>query len=575
MPDLKLVRIEDGDSQKVFIDKINQNFSSILSFGGGPYGKLGPQGPQGSKGETGPIGSFGDPGSRGNVWTVGPTQPSGSLSLLGDFWLNTSNFNLIYQFDGNNWGSSGRNLISRDLFRTFGPLVSSTTVSNKFGYFLTPVNPENYTIVLNDSPFTSGSSNISYNPQYSKLVISVNNTASPSKNLLEFGKSTNQASSALHSKNPRFLFQTPGSTAGQYGLTLSAIDGMKIDLLNSNLNLTSRTSFVKFRSSGLNINLNSALPFSASTSSGNISMNLGGTAFFSNTNFQFLNNFYIPLVSVFDQQGSTGSSSPLLVETTSSTASNVRHKSFVEPTQESFLFRTTDLTVETATETTFAVFGNGDVLLNRRINSFESPKTVTLASTSNVFIAPAVTVAVYWVNILPSIALASSASSSSAVLNNGIDVVIDPNFYGPSQNIGISLWTPSAFTYSVPPTNSLGGWLSLLNPGECLNVRVRMANDNRYFRFLGLSTGSQTSTPTGTYLSYAGNGQFVDLSGDVSSGATQVEFTIMNISNSSNSSTSRWFKVYYSAWGGNLGSYSTWDDTTKCGILYTYNSTPF
>jgi len=43
MPDLKLVRIENGDSQKVFIDKINQNFNNILGFGGGPYGKVGPQ----------------------------------------------------------------------------------------------------------------------------------------------------------------------------------------------------------------------------------------------------------------------------------------------------------------------------------------------------------------------------------------------------------------------------------------------------------------------------------------------------------------------------------------------------
>jgi hypothetical protein len=573
MPDLKLVRIENGDSQKVFIDKINQNFNNILSFGGGPYGKLGPQGPQGPAGITGPIGSFGDPGIRGTVWNVGATQPSATGSIPGDYWLNVNSSNRIYTFTTNGWEITDSSISSQDLFRISGPLQTSSGLSSKYGYFITPTSPENYTIVLNDSTFNSVSSIYSYNPQYSKMVISINNVISPSKKLIEFGKTTNQSSSSLSSKNPNFYFLSPGTTAGQYGLGLRSPDGLEINLGSSNLNLNSRTSFVKFNTSGFNINLNSSLPLAVNSSSGNLYFSFGGTAYFYNTNFILDSSYYIPLYGSFFQTSATGPNAPLLIQTTNSQTSNVRHRSNIGSTRSSFLLRSTDVTDAASPQPIFNVFGSGDVFLNRSVNSFESSKTVTLSSTSNVDIGS--TVPVYWVSILPSIALTAAASSSSAVLNNGIDVVIDPSLYGPSNNIGISLWTPSAFTYAVPPLNSNGGWLSLLNENECLTVRVRMSQQNRYFRFLGLSTGNQTSTPTGTYGAYAGNGQFVDLSGNSAYGATQVEFTIMNISNSSSTSSSRWFKVYYSAYGGNLGGNTFWYDTTKCGTLYTYNSTPF
>ena len=146
-----------------------------------------------------------------------------------------------------------------------------------------------------------------------------------------------------------------------------------------------------------------------------------------------------------------------------------------------------------------------------------------------------------------------------------------------TTNAGICLWTPSSFTFATPPANNNGGWLSLLDSNECIIVRVKSSDSSKNFRFIGLSTGSQTSFPTGTYQDYDGNGQFVDISGATGYGATQVEFTIMNISNSSSTSAKRWYKVYYSACGGNLGTKpgSTWKDTTKCGTLYTYGATGF
>ena len=72
MADLKLLRIEDGDSQSNLTDKANYNFASLLASGGGPYGRIGPIGPDGAKGSSGPVGSYGYFGGRGTIWTVGP-----------------------------------------------------------------------------------------------------------------------------------------------------------------------------------------------------------------------------------------------------------------------------------------------------------------------------------------------------------------------------------------------------------------------------------------------------------------------------------------------------------------------
>ena len=111
MAELKLLRIDEGDSQKNLTDKVNSNFSNLILFGGGPYGRLGGQGPEGAKGSIGPKGSYGDLGGRGTIWTVGPCQPTPTSAVNDDFWLNTDNANTVYQFDSTGaWSLYGFNL---------------------------------------------------------------------------------------------------------------------------------------------------------------------------------------------------------------------------------------------------------------------------------------------------------------------------------------------------------------------------------------------------------------------------------------------------------------------------------
>ena len=142
MPDLKLFRIEKGDSQKNLVDKINRNFSNIIVFGGGPYGKAGGEGAQGDPGLTGPVGSFGSPGNRGSIWSVGPIEPSPTGGFSSDFWLDSSNFNNVYQLSSGSWLPYGFSLLGQDLFRVSEPVTTTSGNSSFSGYYLASINPE-------------------------------------------------------------------------------------------------------------------------------------------------------------------------------------------------------------------------------------------------------------------------------------------------------------------------------------------------------------------------------------------------------------------------------------------------
>jgi hypothetical protein len=99
MEELKLLLLEKGDSQKNLIDKVNFNFSQIVSFEGGPYGKIGPEGKNGNRGNHGPTGSFGYQGIRGNLWSLSIDSPVNPKQ--GDYWMNPDNNNEVKVYNSN------------------------------------------------------------------------------------------------------------------------------------------------------------------------------------------------------------------------------------------------------------------------------------------------------------------------------------------------------------------------------------------------------------------------------------------------------------------------------------------
>jgi len=561
MPDLKLLRIEQGDNQKNLVDKVNSNFSDIISFDGGPYGKLGDEGAQGNKGATGPVGSYGDMGSRGSTWTVSNSNPGTTGHINGDFWLNTTigSGNQIYQFSAQSWSPYGFNLLSQDLFRLYADVPTSAGNSSYIGYHLTSVNPSDYTLVLSDNSLVGASA--STNPQYSKMVLSIDGGAT-GKSLLEFSKYDYSTDPTFISKTPRFFWTSRSTTTSlKYGLTLKMGDSFFIDIPNGDFGLYNTSSggdSLSHKSTGLNLYLTGSRGLSISTDSDFIlDLSSNGTALFSNRNLSYstsIGRFTIPVRMTFsNNNGDT--LPPLWLSSSFWNVSGLRHRTDVASNISSSLFYS-----YSNTESYFDVRANGEVRYNKRINSIQQLQNVTPTGTANVSIYGPST-STQWYGVVPGAIYAGPTASTQRInSDNGLDFVINPTVSGPSSATGVYLWTPA--TGASADFN--GGWLNFLNDHEAIELRVRSSSEGKFFRFVGLNTSNTFSNlPNAPYSSY----QAADLTGNNSIGASHIDFTIMNISGTgSTAGSSRWFKVYFSAYGGNLND-------TKCGVLYTTNST--
>ena len=573
MPDLKLLRIEEGDNQKILVDKINSNFSDVLTFGGGPYGKIGDQGPQGDSGQIGPIGSYGDMGGRGSIWTIGATDPGLTGYLNNDFWLNTRPElgNPIYQFSSTGWNQYGFGILSADIFKTYPNLPTSGGNSTYTGYTLRSVNPSNYTLVLSDNSLAGASA--STNPQYSKVVIAINGGAT-GKNLMEFTKGSYSASTAFNTKTPRFYWtSTATTTALKYGLSWKNGDSLFFDIPFGQLKLSTTTnggSNSRYRSTGFNLNLTGSQGLSVTTG-GNFILNhkSTGTLLLSNRNIGAYFSFTMPGVSFNFTNPSNTSLPPLWIESTLSNSGNLRHRANVISSSVSRLFL-----AYTSSEVIFDVKANGEVWYNKRINSIQPAQSLssTISAPTNL---GGPTVTVQWYTVIPGAIFSATGITLNRInANNGSDFVISPSTYGPGSTIGICLWTPATGGASFADEENNGGWLNMLNNHEAINFTVRTDSDSKYIRFLGLNTSNTFSDAP---YAPSGSAQAIDLTGATSSGASHIDFTIMNINRPSNvypppnggtGAANRWFKVYYSAYGGNISG-------SKCGVMYTTNSTAF
>ncbi len=558
MSELKLLRIEDGDSQKNIADKINFNFQEIVTYGGGPYGKIGEDGPQGFKGPIGPTGSYGDPGLRGTVWSIGPSQPSSPSSISGDFWMNTDENNAVYIFSSSGWSLYGVNASSNDLFDVLGPISTSSGVSARSGYFISSTSPISYTMVLSDSTIISGTStspNPVPNPQYSKMVVSIYGNNS-NKNIMEFNKGDYQSVVSYSSSTPKFYW-LQGATAerGSYGLGFK--NGGKTEFsTTSDITLQSTNGSVDFTSTGININSSSTDQLLFNLSNG-ITFNIGtGTAYFTTNNFNYDGSkFTMPL-----QFRAYGNSTmpTITIQCDRFYDSGLRYYYAGAGTSSDVLFSANQVQ---GSLTILRVFGDGSVNMFRRVNTIQNDQSVLFTVNSTVS-----AVAIDWITLIPTVAT-SVGSGNYIWVNRGTDIVTSKPTTSANQR-GICLWTPAtggtAGIYNK-------GWLNLLENGEAINFRVHANNpsatgvNSQTFRYLGLNTSeNQALAPNNTASS---NYSYVDLTGSSYVGASTVDFTIVNIQASGGTAGNRrWFKVYYSAWGGGLTG-------ARCGVLSTYNAT--
>jgi hypothetical protein len=507
-------------------------------------------------------------GSRGSIWTVGATDPGLTGYINNDFWLNTrtGSGNQIYQFSSSGWSRYGFGILSQDIFRVYPNIPTSAGNSAYNGYTLVSTNPFDYTLVLSDNPLSAGGDPIA-NPQYSKVVIAIDGGAT-GKNLIEFSKSNYSTDILFNTKTPRFYWNsTSTALALKYGLSWKNGDSLFFDIPLGQLKLSTITNGggnSRYRSTGFNLNLAGSQGLSVTTI-GNFILNLSstGTLLLSNMNIKYSistggDRFEMPIS--FNFSNSLNSSlPPLWLESTRSNSGNLRYQANTISSRVSRLFL-----AYTASEVIFDVKANGEVWYNKRINSIQPSQTVTPTVTGSVSMSGP-SVSVQWYTAIPGSVYSGAGGTASQRItcNNGTDFVITPSVSGPSAAIGVCLWTPSNGGGSTNP-NGNGGWLEMLNDHEAINFRVRTDSESKLIRFLGLNTSSTFNIAPSAPLS---SFQAVDLTGSDSFGASHIDFTIMNLNQGASIASSvRWFKVYYSAYGGNIVG-------SKCGVMYTTGST--
>jgi hypothetical protein len=400
---------------------------------------------------------------------------------------------------------------------------------------------------------TSTSPNPVPNPQYSKMVMSIYGN-DPTKNILEFNKSDYQSLLSYNSGTPKFYW-LQGATAerGSYGLGFKN-GGITSIQSSSDLVLQSTNGSVYFESTGININSSSTGDLINFNLSNGITFNTGtGTAYFSTTNFSYDGSKY----TIPAQIRVAGNSNlpSLTIQCDKFYDSGIRYY-YAGP---SYSLATLLSVYQTqGLRDIFKVFGNGEISMFRRVNTVQN--TQSLVSTVNSTVSG---VTIDWITLIPTVAT-SVGSGNYVWVNRGTDIATARSTSTGNQR-GICIWTPAtggtAGIYN-------GGWLNLLENGEAITMRVHANNPSstgELFRYVGLNTSNnQALAPNNTVST---NYSYADLSGSSFVGASTIDFTIVNMQGiGGTSGNRRWFKVYYSAWGGGLTG-------AKCGVLSTYNAT--
>ena len=271
MPNLTIINLTLGDTQEDLVNKINQNFGSIVANGGGPQGSDGPQGDQGSVGPAGPMGDQGVPGERGTRWFLSSTEPLGGTAgdgiIVGDYWVDTNDDKLVYIYATGGWISTGENLQAQDSFTTLTGIVGSTGATSKNAIVQSSATPNINTFVLSDAVVST----VSANPTYAKFLIATQ--ATNGFPLLEFAKS-NLANGlpADYNRHPFFGWKNP--SASDYGLRF-VVPGDLLDIVaGGNLTLQSTSGNVNITGVSTTLSATNSMSF---TSTGSLNLNAGSS----------------------------------------------------------------------------------------------------------------------------------------------------------------------------------------------------------------------------------------------------------------------------------------------------------
>jgi hypothetical protein len=492
MPQLNIIPLNTGDNQEDIVNKINSNFDSIASNGGGPQGQQGEQGEQGPIGPAGPKGDPGQQGTRGSRWYVQPSQPLGGTNdpiLAGDYWVNTFLQNSIYVFGSAGWVDTGDNLSSTELFKTIIGISGPTGASTLYNAVVLNTSfPELNTFVLSDSVSLAPTAN----PTYAKFLIATNSTSDYP--ILEFAKTnaTGVGTALDYNRHPQFRWLSTSGT--NYNLLFTVpqdqfqiVSGGSLQLRSTSSNLLISGSNGVTLESGTSMNFTSTSGFNINAGTGILSItslkfNLTSSSFSTTIPISISANVAGYAMSFFN---SNSSGSGVSFQSSSTTSSTLL-ANFISGGISRFNIR-----------------GDGRVYARQTasaITTNSSASTVTLTVSGK-------TVYTWSVN-------------TTSFPNGNTIIMSIPN----TNYRGIS--------FPVGTVSGIGSWTNYLGNNESITLKIFSSNTSNKIQFVGYNTASSSLSYNMTELGTA---------------AQSLEVTIMRLS----SSTS--YKIYYQTCEGECG----------------------
>lgn len=221
-----------GDDKNQIIEKSNYNFSQILANSVGLPGEMGIAGPTGIIGQVGKDGDQGSTGARANQWFFQNTPPYGNLPtnewplINYDVWVDTSpgstgGPNRIYYYNDNYtlgiypfWVDTNSNFIVDGPFTIIQGISGPGEVTENNAIVIQPTEAATGTFVFTDGSPTKAAAN----PNYAKVLVSTDASATASLPIFSFGKTFYSTSNL-----PSFYWNT---TSTDYGINFSSEGGI-------------------------------------------------------------------------------------------------------------------------------------------------------------------------------------------------------------------------------------------------------------------------------------------------------------------------------------------------------------
>ncbi len=565
MIDLRLINLQEGDSQSDIANKLNYNFNQILSAGGGAYGPIGIDGAVGSFGLTGATGPVGFQGQRGNFWFVQSSEPQTGPTgaTAGDYWVDLSNDCEVFQYTltsgSYSWVTQGFLLAQSGVFEIASSITGLTSGSPSQAYVIALPDPAEKTLIL-----TGASGPSVKNPQLSKVIIG--NGGTSGYPLLEFSKTDYQSDSSFNSRTPKIKWgSTATANSEAYGLALETRGGIDFN-----------TSY--FSLSGLNI------VFTTSGLTGSFSGDVNYTAATGDFEFSSANLSINAANSIWNTKGFTG---PVRfsVTTDTSTINSGRNSLLL---QDGITYNRTSnyvtgqnlLKVNYKGTSSYPGYGpylyldNNFYLADSDGNNkfakktsgyFPNPKTVSSYNNTGTY---GWTGKITGSNYVYSVGAASSTTANTSLMRHQIGEFFHPDVF--TGNPGVT--GPQALSVFIPNSASSAktGYGYLVQSGETMTFRVNSTSSGYGFNTIILDAPN-SNNPTSSFGTLASGakkqavllGDLVDSGGDENVYADQFEFNIVRVN-----SLNEW-KVYFKAWGGNIKNYTSTDGGILCGCVST------